>query len=508
LFKKYAIIMINLKSVNSFFNLFLVLKGAFKMASNNKSIFRTKSIETMLAQTKGKGLKKVLGPFELTMLGIGAIIGTGIFVLTGVAAADYAGPALVLSFVFSGIACTFAALCYAELAAMIPVAGSAYTFGYVGLGEIWAWIIGWDLILEYVVAVAAVAVGWSGYIVTLLEASGIHIPAAFTNPPGQNGGIINLPAVVVLLVIMLLLVKGVSESAKLNNILVIIKLVCIILFIVIAAGHVKPANWNPFFAYGVSGVFKGAAIIFFAYIGFDAVSTAAEEVKNPQRDLPIGIVASLAVSTLLYIIVSGILTGVIPYQSYHNNAAPVAFALQKIGINWGSALVSVGAVCGISSVLLVMTFGSTRVLFSLSRDGLLPKIFAEVHPKFGTPIKSTILVGVVTILLSGFLQIGRLAEMTNIGTLAAFCVVALSVIVLRVKRPDIERPFKCPGSPVTPIISIVFCSYLIYQLPNFTKMVFVIWLLIGFVIYFGYGRKHSSMNFEDEIDIKETAVTK
>ncbi|MDW8799769.1 amino acid permease [Clostridium sp. A1-XYC3] len=474
------------------------------MASNNKSIFRTKSIEGLLAQTasKGKGLKKVLGAFELTMLGIGAIIGTGIFVLTGVAAADYAGPALVLSFVFSGIACSFAALCYAELAAMIPVAGSAYTFGYVGLGEIWAWIIGWDLVLEYVVAVAAVAVGWSGYIVSLLKAGGINVPAALCNPPGQNGGIVNLPSVIILFIITLFLLRGVSESAKLNNILVVIKLAVVIIFIALGVGHVNPANWNPFFPYGVSGVFKGAAIIFFAYIGFDAVSTAAEEVKNPQRDLPIGIVGSLLVCTVLYIIVSAILTGMVPYAQYHNNAAPVAYALAQVGINWGSALVSVGAVCGITSVLLVMTFGSTRLLFSLSRDGLLPTVFAEVHPKFGTPVKSTLLVGVMTMVLSGFVQIGKLAEMTNIGTLAAFCVVSASVIVLRKKMPDFNRPFKCPGAPVTPVIAIIFCLYLIYNLPNFTKMVFVIWIALGFIVYFAYGKSHSLMNFEEETGTK------
>ncbi len=465
--------------------------------SNSKSIFRTKPIEELLAQASGKGsLKKVLGAFELTMLGIGAIIGTGIFVLTGVAAADYAGPALILSFIVSGITCTFAALCYAELAAMIPIAGSAYTYGYVGLGEIWAWIIGWDLILEYTVAVAAVAVGWSGYIVELLAAAGIHVPAALANPPGQNGGIVNLPAILILAVIMALLVKGVSESAKLNNILVIVKLACVILFIVVAVGHVKPSNWHPFFPYGVNGVFTGAAIIFFAYVGFDAVATAAEEVKNPQRDLPIGIVASLLVCTVLYIAVSAILTGVLPYMSYKNNAAPVAYALAQIGVNWGSALVAVGAVAGITSVLLVMTFGATRILFSLSRDGLLPQVFSDVHPKFGTPVKSTILIGVLTMVLSGFLQIGKLAEMTNIGTLSAFAIVSISVVVLRKKRPDIKREFKCPGVPYTPFISVAFCIFLIFKLPNFTKMVFLIWLLIGFVVYFAYGRSHSVMNRE------------
>ncbi|AKA70607.1 amino acid permease [Clostridium scatologenes] len=467
------------------------------MASGNKSIFRTKSIEAMLSESS-KGLKKVLGAFELTMLGIGAIIGTGIFVLTGVAAADYAGPALVLSFVFAAIACTFAALCYAELAAMIPVAGSAYTFGYVGLGEIWAWLIGWDLILEYVVAVAAVAVGWSGYMVIILKSIGINVPAALCNPPGQNGGILNLPAIIVLFIVMLFLIKGVSESTKLNNILVIVKLGVVILFIAIGIGHVNPANWHPFFPYGVNGVFTGASIIFFAYVGFDAVSTAAEEVKNPQRDLPIGIVASLLVCTVLYIIVSAILTGMVPYKEFHGNAAPVAYALAKVGINWGSALVSVGAICGISSVLLVMSFGASRILFSLSRDGLLPIVFSEIHPKFGTPIKSTVLVGVVTMILSGFVQIGRLAEMTNIGTLCAFCIVSASVIVLRKKRPDVKRPFSCPGAPVTPAIAIVFCLYLIYKLPTFTHIVFVVWITIGIIVYFIYGKSHSIMNFEEQ----------
>lgn len=468
------------------------------MASNN-SIFRTRSIESMLAQTQGKkALKKVLGAFELMMLGIGAIVGTGIFVLTGVAAADHAGPALILSFVFSGITCSFAALCYSELAAMIPVAGSAYTFGYVGLGEIWAWMIGWDLLMEYMVAVSAVAVGWSGYIVALIEASGVKLPATLINPPGQNGGLINLPAVLILLLITIFLLKGVSESAKLNNILVIVKIGVVILFIVLGAGHIKPANWHPFFPYGVGGVFKGAAVIFFAYIGFDAVSTAAEEVKNPQRDLPIGIVGSLLICTVLYIIVSAVLTGVLPYYEYKGSAAPVALALQKIGISWGSALVSVGAVAGLTSVLLVMTYGSTRILFSLSRDGLIPQVFSEVHPKFGTPVKSTVLVGIIVMILSGFIPLGELATLTNIGTLFAFIIVSASVIVLRKKRPDVVRPFSCPGVPVTPAISMVFCGYLIWNLPNFTKMVFIIWLCIGFVIYFSYGKSHSIMNFEDQ----------
>ncbi|AYD40943.1 amino acid permease [Clostridium fermenticellae] len=464
--------------------------------SKTNSIFRTKPIESLLAEASKKSLAKVLGPFELTMLGIGAIIGTGIFVLTGVAAANYAGPALILSFVVSGITCTFAALCYAELAAMIPIAGSAYTYGYVGLGEIWAWIIGWDLILEYTVTIATVAVGWSGYVVTLLSAVGINLPPALTNPFGQDGGIVNLPCIVILGIVILFLIKGMSESSKLNNILVLVKLAVVILFIVIGAGHIKVANWHPFFPYGVGGVFKGAAIVFFAYIGFDAVATAAEEVKNPQRDLPIGIVASLIICTLLYIIVTAVLTGILPYSAYKHTSAPVSYALQQVGISWGSALVSVGALCGITSVLLVMTFGATRILFSLSRDGLLPEIFSDVHPKFKTPVKSTILIGIITMILAGLLPVSRLAEMANIGTLTAFIIVSLSVIILRKKNPDMERPFKCPGVPVTPLISVAFCAFLVYQLPVFTKEVFIIWLAIGFVIYFGYGRKHSEMNNE------------
>lgn len=389
-----------------------------------QSLFKKKSIDQLLAQAKGDGsgksLKKVLGAFELTMLGIGAIIGTGIFVLTGIAAANYSGPALVISFMISGAACAFAALCYAEFASMVPVAGSAYTYGYAALGEIWAWIIGWDLLLEYAVAVAAVAIGWSGYMVSLLESVGIHLPPALINAPGIQGGMINLPAILIIAAITALLTRGVSESAKFNNVIVGIKLVVILLFICIGVFHIHPANWTPFMPYGWSGVFKGAAIIFFAYIGFDAVSTAAEEVKNPQRDLPIGIITSLIVCTILYIVVSAILTGMVPYLDFKQTAAPVAFALQKIGVNWGSALVSVGAICGITSVLLVMMFGQTRILFAMSRDGLLPKIFSKIHPKFGTPAKSTLIVGIVTAITAGLTPIGVVAELTNIGTLAAF----------------------------------------------------------------------------------------
>ena len=461
-------------------------------------LFKTKPIEDLLSEAAGKeGLKKVLGAFELTMLGIGAIIGTGIFVLTGVAAANYSGPALVISFIISALACCFAALCYAEFASMIPVAGSAYTYGYAALGEIWGWIIGWDLILEYTVAIAAVAIGWSGYVVSLFKAGGIILPAALVNAPGVEGGMINLPAIGIIAVITCLLIVGVKQTANVNNIIVGIKLAVILLFIVLGVGHVHPSNWHPFMPYGWGGVLQGAAIIFFAYIGFDAVSTASEECKNPAKDMPKGIIGSLVICTILYIIVSLILTGMVPYLQFKNTAAPVAYALQSVGINWGAALVSVGALCGITSVLLVMMFGQTRVFFAMSRDGLLPKVFGAVHPKYGTPAKSTVLVGVMTAIIAAWLPIGLVAELTNIGTLAAFIIVSIAVIVLRKTRPDIKRSFKCPGSPFTPLLSVFFCGLLIYKLPHLTQIRFVVWLLIGFVVYFTYSYKHSTMQIAE-----------
>lgn len=467
-----------------------------KIMSN---VFRKMPIDMLLRESSGESgeqntLKKTLGSFELTMLGIGAIVGTGIFVLTGIAAALYSGPALIISFMISGLACAFAALCYAEFAAMVPISGSAYTYGYAALGELWAWIIGWDLILEYTVAIATVAIGWSGYVTSLLESVGIHLPAALVNAPGVKGGVINLPAIFIIMLIVVLLIRGVRESANFNNIIVAIKISVVLLFIVIGSFHINPVNWKPFMPFGWSGVIRGAAVVFFAYIGFDAVSTAAEEVKNPQKDLPRGIIASLFICTLLYIIVSGILTGMLPYTSFKGTSAPVAFALSQIGINWGSALVSVGAVCGITSVTLVMIFGQTRVFFSMSRDGLLPKTFMEVHPKYHTPVKSTLLVGIVTSVLAGVTPISEVAQLTNIGTLAAFVIVSIAVIQLRVKRPDIERPFKCPWVPFLPILSIIFCMYLIIVLPRITQARFIVWLIIGLFVYFLYSRKHSVLN--------------
>ncbi|HZD43768.1 MAG TPA: amino acid permease [Methanomicrobiales archaeon] len=459
----------------------------------SRPVFRTKSVKQLMESTGGEhALKRVLSPIELILLGVGAIVGTGIFVITGVAAAKYSGPALVLSFIFAGVACLFAALCYAEFAAMVPVAGSAYTYGYASLGEIWAWIIGWDLILEYSVAIATVAVGWSGYIVNLFTEVGIALPAALINPPGVEGGVINLPVILIIAAITALLIVGVKASATVNNVIVAIKLGVLVIFIYLGIGFINPVNWTPFTPFGWGGVVTGAAIVFFAYIGFDAVSTAAEEVKNPQRDLPIGILGSLLISTALYIVVSLVLTGIVPYYEL-NVPAPVAFALENVGVAWGGALVSIGALFGITSVMLVLLFGQTRIFFAMSRDGLLPGTFKEVHPVYRTPAKATLLVGTVTALIGAFLPLESIAELVNIGTLAAFIIVSAGVIVLRRTHPDTPRPFRAPLVPVLPALAIGFCAYLIIALPTITHLRFIIWLLVGLVIYYFYGIHHSCL---------------
>lgn len=456
-----------------------------------KKIFRTKSINEFISETqKEGGMERVLGTFGLTMLGIGCIIGTGIFVLTGVAAADYSGPALVISFVIAAIACACAALCYSEFAAMVPVAGSAYTYGYIALGEFWAWVIGWDLILEYAFAIGAVAIGWSGYFANIMTNLGFALPVALVKAP-YEGGIINLPAMAIIALVTWINIMGVRQSSAVNNVIVAIKLVVVLLFIALGFGHVNPANWEPFMPYGWSGVFSGASVIFFAYIGFDAVSTAAEEVKNPQKDLPRGIILSLVICTVLYIIVSGILTGMVPYLDFKGQAAPVAFALQQVGYHWGAAVVSVGAICGLTSVLLVMLFGQSRILFVMSRDGLLPGVFGHIHQKYKTPARSSLIIGVITAIVAGFLPIGLVAELTNIGTLCAFMIVAAAIIVLRKKAPDRPRAFKCPFVPLVPILAIVFCGILIWMLPEVTQIRFIIWLILGMFIYFGYSYNHS-----------------
>ncbi len=453
------------------------------------NLFRTKSIAEMVKGTQTTSLKKTLGSVDLILLGIGCIIGTGIFVLTGVAAAKYAGPGIMLSFVLSGLACGFAALAYAELAAMIPVAGSAYTFAYAALGEIIAFIVGWALICEYTVGAAAVAAGWSGYTVGLFKTAGIILPKAWTAVPA-DGGILNVPAIIIVSFLTYLLVLGSKESAKLNKILVFIKLGCVALFLFLATPHVNPLNWQPFLPYGFSGVATGAAIVFFAYIGFDAVSTAAEECKNPNRDIPIGIVGSLAICTVLYIAVAAVLTGVVPYASL-NNSEPVAFALRAIGMNFGSAVVGVGAICGITTVLLVLIFGQTRVFLAMSRDGMIPQSMVKIHPKHGTPHKITIITGIAVSVLSGLLPINIIAELCNLGTLFAFCIVSIGVFVLRKTQPNLPRPFRCPAVSVIAPLAVLFCGYLIANLPKDTFIFFGIWYLIGMVVYFTYSRHNT-----------------
>lgn len=462
------------------------------------NLFRTKSIADMIKGTQKHALKKTLGSMDLVLLGIGCIIGTGIFVLTGVAAAKYAGPGIMLSFVLSGLACGFAALAYAELAAMIPVAGSAYTFAYASLGEFVAFIVGWALICEYTVGAAAVAAGWSGYAVGLFKTAGIILPQAWTAVPA-DGGILNVPAIIIVSFLTYLLILGTKESAKLNRILVFIKLGCVALFLFLATPHVNPLNWQPFLPFGLSGVATGAAIVFFAYIGFDAVSTAAEECKNPNRDIPIGIVGSLVVCTVLYIAVAAVLTGVVPYTTL-NNSEPVAFALRAIGMNFGSAVVAIGAICGITTVLLVMIFGQTRVFLAMSRDGMIPQNMVKIHPKYGTPYKITIITGIAVCILSGLLPINIIAELCNLGTLFAFCIVSIGVAVLRKTQPALYRPFRCPAVSVVVPLAVLFCGYLITNLPGATFIFFGIWCAIGMVVYFTYSR-HNTLLVEKANDL-------
>ena len=456
------------------------------------NLFRVKSIEEMVECTKTSNLKKSLGALDLVLLGIGCIIGTGIFVLTGVAAAKYAGPGIMLSFVLAGLACVFSALAYAELSAMVPVAGSAYTFSFAALGEFIAWIIGWDLVLEYTVGASAVAAGWSAYFTGLLKALGIELPKYLTAVPA-DGGLINLPAIFIVAVLTILLIIGTRESARLNKILVFIKLAAVLLFLFLATPHVNFANWSPFLPFGFSGVAEGAAIVFFAYIGFDAVATAAEETKHPDKDVPIGIIGSLIICTVLYIAVAAVLTGVVPYAQL-NNAEPVAYALRSIGNNIGGALVAVGAMCGITTVLLALMFGQSRIAFAMSRDGLLPHGICKVHPKYGTPYLMTLATGIVVSVLSGLLPINIIAELCNIGTLFAFCMVAIGVWVLRRKQPDVYRPFRCPAISVVAPLAVVFSAYLMANLPMATWIRFISWFVIGLGIYFAYGRNHSILN--------------
>jgi len=486
-------------------------------------LFARKPLALLLEEMQGENrLRRVLGPVQLTALGVGAIIGTGIFVLTGVAAHDKTGPALMLSFVVSGLACIFAALCYAEFASMVPVAGSAYTYAYATLGELFAWIIGWDLVLEYGVGSATVAHGWSHYFQALLDYFGVHLPATLTNAPfdfvnGQftrTDAIIDLPAILITFIITAILVVGIKESASFNAGMVIVKLAVVFFVIIVGAFYINPANWHPFAPYGLTGVsffgkpllggtdaggqpvgmLSGAAIIFFAYIGFDAVSTQAEEAKNPKRDVPIGIVASLIICTVLYIAVSAVLTGMVRYDQIDINA-PVSAAFKQVGLPWAQLLISIGALTGITSVLLVMMLSQPRVMLAMARDGLLPRsFFAAIHERFRTPYKATILTCCFVALAAGLLPLPLLADLVNIGTLLAFVIVCAAVLIMRRTNPNAERPFRVWGAPLTPILGIAICLLLMFSLPAENWLRLFVWLALGFAIYFGYGRRHSVMH--------------
>jgi basic amino acid/polyamine antiporter, APA family len=497
-------------------------------------LFRVKPM-SMLSQEAGEQgehtLKRSLGAMNLITLGIGAVIGAGIFVLTGQAAAKYAGPAVALSFVLAGITCAFAGLCYAEFASIIPIAGSAYTYGYATLGELVAWIIGWDLVLEYAFGAATVASGWSGYFNSLLQQYHIYIPPQLTTttgnvlvfykeqwmplmtlPPGIDPtglphvtGICNLIAVGIVMVITTILVVGIKESANFNSAIVVVKLGIVGVFLAIGGyflfrhPEVAKANWHPFIPpsdghgnFGWGGIPRGAARIFFAYIGFDAVSTAAQEAKKPQRDMPIGILGSLAVCTVLYILVSTVLTGLVPYSTL-NVGAPVAVGIDATGISWGATMVKVGAVFGLATVMLVMLLGQSRVFYSMSKDGLLWKWASAIHPRFRTPWITTIVFGVFAAVMPAFLPIDNLADLVNIGTLLAFTIVCAGVWILRVRHPNLHRPFKTPLVPLVPILGILSAGYLMTQLAFITWAVMIGWLLVGLIIYFGYSLKHSKV---------------
>lgn len=437
-------------------------------------------------------LHRSLNAFDLTLLGVGAIIGAGVFVLTGIAAATKAGPAIMLSYVFAGLASMFAALSYAELAASIGGTGSAYSYAYAGFGEFMAWMIGWDLLLEYIMSVGTVAIGWSGYVNNFFQAIHIHLPDAITKNAFE-GGVINLLAVFIIFMLTILLCIGVKQSARFNALIVFIKLITILIFIFVATPHINIENWHPFLPFGWTGVMQGAALVFFAYIGFDALSTAVEESIAPERNVPIGIILSLIICTTLYIAVSVILTGIVSYTTL-DVRSPVADALLHIGYPTAAAIIAVGAIAGLTTVMLVMFYGLSRVFLAMSRDGLLPAAIGTIHPKTRTPIRIIIINGLIIALIAGIAPLDRAAELVNIGTLTAFTFVCAGTIVFRFTHPDLPRPFKLPFNPLIPTLGIIFCIYLMINLPGVTWLRFLIWAITGFVIYFLYSQKHSKLN--------------
>ncbi|MBP1675884.1 MAG: amino acid/polyamine/organocation transporter, superfamily [Bacteroidetes bacterium] len=474
-----------------------------------KNLFIKKTLAELEIEAKNQNsLKRHLTAMNLVLLGIGCVIGAGIFVLTGSAAAIYAGPAVSISFAISAIGCMFAGLCYAEFASMIPISGSAYTYGYATMGEFIAWIIGWDLILEYLFGSATVAVGWSGYVVSFLNYFGIHIPEKISQSPfiydtnglHVSGAIINFPAMFIVAVLTSLLVVGIKESAKFNNIIVIVKVVVILLFIGFGVSYIDTANWHPFIPentgqfqhFGFTGILTAAGVVFFAYIGFDAVSTASQEAVNPKRDMPIGILVSLAVCTILYIAVSLVLTGIVNYKEL-NVPAPISAAIDKFGpsLNWLTPIIEIGAIAGLSSVVLVLLMGQSRVFYIMAHDGLLWKSFAKIHPKFKTPHVTTIVTGTVAGIVAGLFPIGLLGELVSIGTLLAFVIVSIGIIILRKSEPDAPRTFRTPWVPFVPIMGALICIVEMASLPFDTWIRLLVWMAIGFVIYFTYGIKHS-----------------
>jgi APA family basic amino acid/polyamine antiporter len=500
-------------------------------------IFLRKSVGQIQAEHEHGELKRSLGAVNLVLLGIGCIIGTGIFVLTGRAAAQFAGPAIMVSFVITGLLCAFVALCYAELASALPVSGSAYSYTYASMGEGAAWVMGLLLLLEYGLAASTVAVGWSGYFTSLLHDMHLMIPPQLTAAPGVAvkdaagtviaTGVMNLPAIVVIGLVTLLLIRGVTESARVNNVIVAIKLTVVIAFIIIGARYVHPSNWTPFVPaeiparapgapmdiwhqigrallavvtgdnstkYGIGGVIHGAAVIFFAYLGFEAVSTAGAESRNPGKDMPIGILGALVICTILYIATSAVLVGIVPYASL-DNPAPIATAVNAIGLPWFAVLVKIGAIAGLSSVMLVLLYGQTRIFYTMSRDGLLPRSLAVVHKTFKTPWINTIIVGCAAMCAAGFLSLDALSDLSNVGSLAAFTLVCITVIYLRSTNPELVRPFKTPFYPLTPILGAVMCLVLLLSLMSTpaTRNFFLIYLAIGIVIYFVYGIRSSNL---------------